>query len=498
MGTTVAPSLVQAQSTLRKGPWLMDARTTEITIMAERATAGPLTIKVYLDGPAPTAEREVSAVADAAVSADVLTLRGGHRDAGRRTDGTVAMPAATASASATAVSMPRVWTVQSQADATFHELTVRGLIAARRYRYEVSGAGIEPSTGHFSTAPEGFAPFRFVIYGDTRSHAGAHTAIINALVNEGADWALHTGDLVEDGRDEELWQEFFDIERSLLRNTPLVSVIGNHEIVSPTTSGTDRYRRYVHCDQSSPSPELNYDFHWANVHVVLVNAYDDFNDPAQHDWLSSRLASARASADRDHGWVLFATHWGPRSSGPHGDNRHFRIANVDALLRRYHVDLAISGHDHLYERGDDNGLRFIVSGGGGASLYRQRSTNDYSRKLIIAHHYVRVDVRQDSLLTTAIRDDGTVLESCTLLHDRWGCDGPSITPPIATPSATTPPSSTTAGAINSNSSASHCGCTVVGSRGPRTDAPLLLSLVLTGFSLVITRVFARSSSRRVP
>ncbi|MFO0557858.1 MAG: metallophosphoesterase family protein [Polyangiales bacterium] len=372
-----------AQAGLRKGPWLMDPRATEITVMVERETSGPVT---------------VSAVPESGADATV----------------------------AGAVS------VESAALIALHEVTLRGLRPGTRYRYTVTGPSIEEAEGRFATAPEGegFVPFRFVVYGDTRSRASAHRAVINALVSEGAEWAMHTGDLLDDGRDEEQWQGFFEIERALLRSTPMIPVIGNHEIARPGSSGVDLYRRYVRCAPSaaSPQPELHYTFAWGNVHAVLVNGYDDFTDERTAGWLEAQLAAARAAADRGRGWVLFVSHWGPRSSGPHGENRPFLRGNIADLLRRHRVDLSIAGHDHLYERGDDQGLRYLVSGGGGSPLYRRRFEREYARTLVSAHHYVRVDVESDRLLVSALAPDGALIERCGLRHTGWDCDGPTRTP----------------------------------------------------------------------
>lgn len=378
---TSAPALAQHSSVgLRKGPWLMDPRATEITVMAEREGPGPLDITVELD------------TADGEGGAPVVL----HRPA-----------------------------------ALLHEHTITGLLPATRYRYALSSADGVRASGRFVTAPEGdaFVPFRFAIYGDTRSRAARHRAVANAIASDGADWAIHTGDFVDDGREDEQWTRFFELERDLLASTPMIPVIGNHEIARPGSDGIDLYRRYVHCAPSaeSPQPELHYSFSWGNVQLVLVNAYDDFTDPATAQWLRTRLQSARARADATGGWVLFVSHWGPRSSGPHGESRPFRMGSVSDWLRQYRVDVCIAGHDHLYERGDDAGLRYIVTGGGGSPLYQRRFDRDYARRVVSEHHFVRVDVERDRLVFAAVRPDGTTIERCGLLRTGWDCDrGPGV------------------------------------------------------------------------
>ena len=90
---------------------------------------------------------------------------------------------------------------------------------------------------------------------------------------------------------------------------------------------------------------------------------------------------------------------------------------------RHGVDVVFSGHDHIYQRGEHGGLRYIVSGGGGASLYAVRCgvpgkptcAEDGMQKVAKEHHYVVVSVEADVLVVCARRADGSLLEAC----QRW-------------------------------------------------------------------------------
>lgn len=363
----LAPNAL-AQTSLRKGPWVMDPRPGSVVVMAERASAGRLRVTAT-----PVA-------------------------------GTGAGPAVTAESPA----------------GTLHEVLLSGLRDGTRYRYTVDGDGITPVQGHFSTLPTAAVPFRFVVYGDTRSSETRHRAAVEAIRREGPDFVVHTGDLVEDGRELPLWQEFFDIEGPLLRETIFVPVIGNHEIIRPGSPGIANYRRYVHVSPEGPSAELDYTFRYGNTRFVLANAYDDWDGPAR-DWLDRELARARAEGPED--WLFVVMHWGPRSSGPHGDNELLAASNVGALLRRHRVDLVLAGHDHLYERGDHDRLRYMVSGGGGAPLYRRRTVRDGVLAYASEHHVVRVEPERTKVTFTALRLDGTTLDRAVLTRDGWD-DGP--------------------------------------------------------------------------
>lgn len=377
-----------AQTPLRKGPWVMDPHPGSVVVMAERPYPGRLRVR----------------------ATPVEAVDGG---------GEV--------------------TVESR-EGTLHEVQLTGLLDGVRYRYTVDGDGITPASGTFSTLPRATVPFRFVVYGDTRSSETRHRAAIEAARREGPDFVVHTGDLVEDGRQLPQWQQFFDIEAPLLRETIFVPVIGNHEIVRPGSPGIDNYRRFVRATPDGPSPELDYTFHYGNARFVLANAYDDWSGPAR-DWLDRELSRARREGPDD--WLFVVMHWGPRSSGPHGDNPYLAGAGVNTLLRRHRVDLVLAGHDHLYERGEHDRVRYMVSGGGGAPLYHRRSEREGVLKYASEHHVVRVEVDRAKVTFTALRLDGSTLERVELTHDGWADsprpEPPSVSEPGAAPPLSPPP-----------------------------------------------------------
>jgi hypothetical protein len=384
---TLCPAGVRAEGGLRKGPWLMDLRPGSLVVMAERNAPGALSVRAV---PLPRAGADTDAGPATAREAEEVTER------------------------------------------RLHELRLDNLRPDTRYRYTVTGPGITPQDGEFTTPPTPGAatPFRFALYGDTRSQPGPHRAVVEALVREAPAFAIHTGDLVEDGRNEAHWQEFFDIEAPLLRRVPFVPVIGNHEIVRPMSSGIENYRRYVHVTPDGPMPELDYVFRYGNARFVLANSYDDWTGTAR-EWLDGELARARREAPSD--WLFVVMHWGPRSSGPHGDNELLALAGIDRILRRHRVDLVIAGHDHIYERGDDDRLRYLVTGGGGAPLYYRATQRSATRVFAVAHHYVRVEVEAERVRFVALRPDGTEIDRATLRRDGWEDLRPAAPAPAPTP-----------------------------------------------------------------
>jgi phosphodiesterase/alkaline phosphatase D-like protein len=142
----------------------------------------------------------------------------------------------------TARSATIVWVVQTD-ELTLHppngaarsspslhieKTTLTGLQPNTRYEYDVGSPDV--AKGSFKTAPSDAQPFRFVVFGDTRTRHDVHRRVVNALVAHGIpDFIVHTGDLVADGNDSSMWPVFFDIERTLLRQTAFFPSLGKHE-----------------------------------------------------------------------------------------------------------------------------------------------------------------------------------------------------------------------------------------------------------------------------
>jgi hypothetical protein len=112
------------------------------------------------------------------------------------------------------------------------------------------------------------------------------------------------------------------------------------------------------------------------------------------------------------------THDGP-AARLHGGNAIARARYVP-ILARHRVDLLISGHDHIYQRGQMGGIRYVVSGGGGAPLYGIRcgiagrpkcAIDDGMLHVAREYHYGVITIGRD-LEFCPRRPDGTLLEKC--------------------------------------------------------------------------------------
>ncbi len=285
---------------------------------------------------------------------------------------------------------------------THHVARLAGLAAAHAYRYRIELGGAVRDEAAFATAPRGDEPVTFVVWGDHRSDGDAHRRGAAAVLAEAPDFIVDTGDLVARS-DEREWRDFFAAEYSLLARVPIFPVLGNHEADS---GGARRFEELF----PSSGGETYYPVDVGPVHVAMLDSNGDL--AAQARWLDADLAAAERRGARA---LFVAAHHGLASSGiepGHGGNDDLREA-IAPVARAHHVVVVFGGHDHFYERGTQDGLGYVVAGGGGAP-FTAALRMPGSACLAFAHHHVVVRVAGSSVTLRAIGDDGTLLDAARL------------------------------------------------------------------------------------
>lgn len=379
--------------------------------------------------------------------------------------------------------------IESTEKKAIHSLVVNGLEAQTRYTYTVRGAGAS-KPGAFTTAPKVDTPFKFVIYGDTRSDDAAHAAVVKGITSVPTDFLINTGDFVGTGDSTRDWQSFFDIESPLLRERCLVTCVGNHEI---TDGSGILFVRYFGPSELPPpleggpfaratvAPEqLQGTFRWGNTRFFLINGMVPYRTGPDRTWLEKALSDS--DAEKDVVWRVVVTHHAPWSSGPHGDNALMEAAHLPDIFRSHKIDLIVGGHDHIYERGTADGMPYLISGGGGAPLYKIKAPKPFARKLESVHHFITASVSTAAIDFQVTRIDGSTLERCGLRKGNgWDCDAMNAPPAAGSapaPSSSSGSSSTRPAETPAPPSSSKCACRLAGDAGTSGGLPVLAGLAL--------------------
>jgi len=331
----------------------------------------------------------------------------------------------------------------SSKPSSMHVVPIDGLEPRTRYEY-VATSGKARVRGELVTAPPeaDTTPFTALVYGDNRTDDHAHELVVRAMLGAPSDLLLHTGDFVDDPSREVEWKQFFDPEAPLLRDRCVFTTIGNHEYLDAGRT----YRQFF--GSRAPGMERANDqtMRWQFARFYFVDAQSS----APERWLPAELA--KHASEPGVTWRVVVLHQGPYASGPHGPHPDITTSLIDGWVKAG-VDLVLAGHDHLYERGFANGLRYVVTGGGGAPPYKVEQRMRGTRKVEPTRHYVRLEIAPDRIKLAARRPDGSLVEEVSF--DKtvgWSDDPPKDAPkdapkPPPEPAPEPPPTSWTPWAI---------------------------------------------------
>ena len=226
-----------------------------------------------------------------------------------------------------------------------HTAALRGLKPGTTYVYSVGDGSpnrwTEPT--EFTTAPAGAAPFTFIYLGDAQNGLDRWSVLLHNAYRARPDAAFYlmAGDRLNRGAERWDWDSFFENSKGVFDRRPIVPVLGNHEYqgVQPLL-----YLAQFALPRNGPKtigPERAYSFEYSNAKFIIL---DSNLDPAkQTAWLEKQLANTKAV------WKFVSYHHPAYSSGGNRDNLEVRQLWTP-LFDKYHVDLALQGHDHAYLR----------------------------------------------------------------------------------------------------------------------------------------------------
>jgi len=278
---------------------------------------------------------------------------------------------------------------------------LEGLPTGEPVRYRVRSGDDSTEVYSFKVGTKPGEPFRFAAFGDTRTGHDVHRRVVEAIAAQKPDLVLHTGDMVERGGVEEQWDRFFQIERPLLANAPLLVSIGNHDY-----GNRHLFRRFFLHERWARNQRY-YAHDWGNLRVIAMDGGIECRDGcAQYAFVDRVLAEG---AEKGMFMVLIL-HYPPYSSGKHGSHKGVQKP-ITALAKRHGVELVIAGHDHNYERTKEiEGVTYVVSGSAGAPI-RAVKPRWFTAHARTEPHYVLVDVERDRMVLRAINLRGDTFDT---------------------------------------------------------------------------------------
>lgn len=302
-----------------------------------------------------------------------------------------------------------------------HTATIRELQPDTTYVYAV-GDGSDGGWGdlaEFTTAPAGVKPFSFIYMGDAQNGLEQWGDLVQGAYRARPDAAFYimAGDLVNRGAERDDWDSLFENAQGVFDRRQLVPALGNHEYQG---GEPELYLRHFELPKNGPTtiaPEKAYAFDYSNALFVVL----DSNLPAasQTAWLEEQLATTDAT------WKFVVYHHPAYSSGTRRDNPEVRKL-WGALFDKYHVDLALQGHDHAYLRtypmrneqrvaSPAEGTIYIVSVSG--TKYYEQGDFDYTEfgmTNVSTYQVLDITISGNTLVYRAYDHDGAKRDEFTI------------------------------------------------------------------------------------
>lgn len=261
-----------------------------------------------------------------------------------------------------------------------------------------------PSTGSFHRPKlSEFAcesrDFVVAMVSDSQSSARLFRQHMEHISWKKPDLFVHVGDMVQTGAWTKEWRTYWTAPMevgSLGQSTPVLSVLGNHD------GQGARPMSYTSI------PAAWYATTQAGARFVVLNTNMEggrTDMTKQTEWLKAELQS-EATVEASFRIVVlhippYAEFWSDmddwQTQRPFSD---FVRENWAPLFEASGVDLVVSGHCHIYQRGTRNGVMYAIIGGGGGTLDRSR-INDFGfyQRTIDDFHHVMVTLPVQSAKT---------------------------------------------------------------------------------------------------
>ena len=197
--------------------------------------------------------------------------------------------------------------------------------------------------------------FRFAILGDRTGDAdqSVYAQIWDEIDRERPDFVINAGDTIQGGNDDAAESEWRELRHLWSRFPyPLYFTPGNHDIWSEES-------RRIFIKETGHAPP--YSFNYQNAHFIILDNSSGLNlDNRQMQFLEHDLDQNK---DRRPTFVFFhEPFWLVPLKFQSGDFPFHR------LVRKYGVQLVVSGHGHQFVSMSREGVHYLEAGSSGGKL----------------------------------------------------------------------------------------------------------------------------------
>jgi len=236
---------------------------------------------------------------------------------------------------------------------------VSGLSANTTYSFRVGKPGAWSEVGTFTTAKSTKEPFSFVYTTDPQANTvdmfdiSQRTTHVANTMYPNANFWLSCGDLIEtSGSTNSEWEyeQFFATQQDIFLKKPTAYIIGNHDKSTNKNFSNHFNTTGPAFDATSTTPGSIYSFVYGDA-LFMAMSYEDYSVTGYLDNLKTWMRE-QVAANPDTRWrIAFfhkAMYTGSTSHQSDSDGKACREA-MGPVFDELHIDLALEGHDHVYE-----------------------------------------------------------------------------------------------------------------------------------------------------
>ena len=329
--------------------------------------------------------------------------------------------------------------------AAHYRVDFRGLDAGSKYCYRVGDGKAWSEWSFFRTASAKPEAFRFIYLGDAQNSIRSmwSRTIRSALLTApDARFLVHAGDLLAEGYDDRLWGEWTDALSFISATIPSIPVPGNHDLHRPpgnpdskfVFSASALWRSHFALPANGPDIEemrgQSYYVDYQGVRMVALDvnvwANEDFEAAAKQRVQEKQLVwLSQVLGNNPNRWTIVVQHQTIYAMAKGREYAEMRAA-LAPLYEKYHVDLVLQGHDHVYARSHKIADGKVVAPAAPGVIYAISVSGpkmyelDDRFKALMAKTYVKkqffqtIAVSPDRLQYTSYSIDGAVADAFEL------------------------------------------------------------------------------------
>lgn len=341
----------------------------------------------------------------------------------------------------------RRWVVSEERPRKVHRVTIADLEPGTRYGYALKSNAVPgEGEGTFRTlpAPGQRAAVRFAVIGDSGGGHPVTRRLLRRIEEFDAHFVLHVGDLAYDRATRaSLFSQFYGPASELAATLPFWVVPGNHDLLDGGLDLADFLGLELGSDEAVGYQRV------LRTGSLTIAGLNSNAPPIPFSRERRTLAADLGESGEGRFWRIAFFHHPPFPGEGRGRN-DLVYWLLQPLLLSARVDLAFTGHSHNYQRSlplglidpRPDGVRYIVSGGGGGELREPDQTPETTVR-VTAHNVVRVVALEGRLWIEAVDEVGTILDRVVLSKDSPGgpireepwSDPPGSDPDVADPAA---------------------------------------------------------------